>query len=48
MLVLLIAGIYESHHLYGFIWHDERTNFHEDWYSRSSNIKGLSQKFGGI
>jgi hypothetical protein len=39
MLALLMKGIND------LMWHDIHTKFHEDWYRRSSNIKGLPLKF---
>jgi hypothetical protein len=42
-LVLLIEGIYEVRRWDGFMPHDIRTMFYEDWYRRSSNIKAWPQ-----
>lgn len=48
MLVLLIKGIYEVGRWVEFIWHYAHTKFHDDWYSRSSNIKILLQIRGTV
>jgi hypothetical protein len=48
MLVLLAEGIYEVLRWDGFMRHDIRTKFHEDWYRRLSNVKVLPQKFGRL
>jgi hypothetical protein len=48
MLGLLIAGIDEVCHPYGCMWNDIHSNFNEDWYRLSSNIKVLPHKFEGL
>jgi hypothetical protein len=36
-----MALIYDVRRWDGFMWHDILAKFHEDWYRRSSNIKGF-------
>jgi hypothetical protein len=45
MLVLLKGEIYDVRRCDDFMWHDIRTKFYEDKYTRSSNIKALPQQF---
>jgi hypothetical protein len=34
-----MGEIYDVRRWNGFMWHDVHTEFHDDWYWRSSNIK---------
>jgi hypothetical protein len=43
MLVLLTGGIYDVRRTDGFMWHDNFTRFHEDWYRRSEVNRGNTQ-----
>jgi hypothetical protein len=47
-LALLVDGLYELCRWDGFMRHDIKTKFYDDWYRRSSNIKVLPQKSEGL
>jgi hypothetical protein len=44
MLASLIEGIYEVSILDGFMRHDIRTKFHENWFKHLSNFTVITAK----